>query len=471
MESVKTHFTVVFGSFGLIAVCVWMNLVGHGAVFIPTTNGDDPLVYATIGRLAFYAGFVLCGILMLSLNNRILPIRLYLDITVAVLFCSGTIGFGLAWHQDFFDPLVMSTVCSLGSGFGFAWIIRSYYLQLALKEPLKVISIVIAIVLVIEILATDLITLFMPALVQMIIGILLAPVSCVLLIIMENQAVPVINNEPKPDHGSQRFMVTILALTLFCAFLIRAVSIVGFWGNNHTTTTTGPLLELLSTVGALVLFAGFTWLVLLRQADDQISRRYQIPLLVLTGGYVVWLAANWILPDALYPWVEGVISAIELFGEIALWIVVVASIKNLRFGSYRILGATAIAYGMLSMLYVLFLESSQIVLTLLVLATVYAVSLVLLGFPITPGIYDSIDNNHDTNDEIMIIAERYHLTSRESEILTYLVHGRSRPYIQEKLFLSDGTIKTHTSHIYHKLGVHSRQQLLDLFEMVEGESK
>ena len=43
-----------------------------------------------------------------------------------------------------------------------------------------------------------------------------------------------------------------------------------------------------------------------------------------------------------------------------------------------------------------------------------------------------------------------------------LAQGRSRSYISEDLVLSEGTIKTHISHIYTKLGVDNRQQMFDL---------
>lgn len=61
-------------------------------------------------------------------------------------------------------------------------------------------------------------------------------------------------------------------------------------------------------------------------------------------------------------------------------------------------------------------------------------------------------------------AETYHLTKREAEVLGFLVRGRSLPYIADTLFVTTGTIKTHTVHIYRKLRVNSRQELLDLFE-------
>jgi DNA-binding NarL/FixJ family response regulator len=63
-----------------------------------------------------------------------------------------------------------------------------------------------------------------------------------------------------------------------------------------------------------------------------------------------------------------------------------------------------------------------------------------------------------------LVAQQYHLTQREEEILYFLMRGRNRPYIQNQLHLADGTVKTHTSHIYAKLGVHTRQELIDLIE-------
>lgn len=54
------------------------------------------------------------------------------------------------------------------------------------------------------------------------------------------------------------------------------------------------------------------------------------------------------------------------------------------------------------------------------------------------------------------------LSKREIEILEFLCKGRSRPYIAETLYLSENTVRTHSKHIYQKLDVHTRQELLDL---------
>lgn len=55
------------------------------------------------------------------------------------------------------------------------------------------------------------------------------------------------------------------------------------------------------------------------------------------------------------------------------------------------------------------------------------------------------------------------LTPRETEIMLHLARGRSAAVIAEELVCSPATVRTHTKSIYAKLGVHSKQELIDLF--------
>ena len=60
-------------------------------------------------------------------------------------------------------------------------------------------------------------------------------------------------------------------------------------------------------------------------------------------------------------------------------------------------------------------------------------------------------------------GEPVRLTDRESEILLLLARGRSSTYIGEALYLSPNTVRGHIKNIYAKLGVHSKQEIIDLF--------
>ena len=49
-----------------------------------------------------------------------------------------------------------------------------------------------------------------------------------------------------------------------------------------------------------------------------------------------------------------------------------------------------------------------------------------------------------------------------------MFRGYSGKRISEVLVLSLNTVQTHTKNAYHKLGVHSHQELIDLVEAMTG---
>ena len=52
------------------------------------------------------------------------------------------------------------------------------------------------------------------------------------------------------------------------------------------------------------------------------------------------------------------------------------------------------------------------------------------------------------------------LSERELEVLTLLASGRPNKEVARDLFISVGTVKTHTNNIYRKLGVRNRAEAL-----------
>ena len=66
------------------------------------------------------------------------------------------------------------------------------------------------------------------------------------------------------------------------------------------------------------------------------------------------------------------------------------------------------------------------------------------------------------SQRIAELSSAFFLTSRETDVLSLLVAGRNGPYISEHLHVSENTVKSHIRHIYTKVNVHNRQELLDL---------
>jgi DNA-binding NarL/FixJ family response regulator len=56
------------------------------------------------------------------------------------------------------------------------------------------------------------------------------------------------------------------------------------------------------------------------------------------------------------------------------------------------------------------------------------------------------------------------VSPREAEIMRLLARGRNVPFICDELFIAKSTVQTHVKHIYTKLGVSNRQELIDYLE-------
>lgn len=67
------------------------------------------------------------------------------------------------------------------------------------------------------------------------------------------------------------------------------------------------------------------------------------------------------------------------------------------------------------------------------------------------------------------IAQTWSLTPRETEVLEQLAQGRDLAFMEEKFVLSRNTVKMHVRNVYAKLGVHSKQEVIDLVDRVRGE--
>lgn len=60
------------------------------------------------------------------------------------------------------------------------------------------------------------------------------------------------------------------------------------------------------------------------------------------------------------------------------------------------------------------------------------------------------------------LAQDHGLTARETEVLILIAQRKTRAEMEQELFLSQNTVKTHVRHVYAKLGVHSRADTYEL---------
>ncbi len=68
----------------------------------------------------------------------------------------------------------------------------------------------------------------------------------------------------------------------------------------------------------------------------------------------------------------------------------------------------------------------------------------------------------DDAERVKALAREKGLTAKECEVLERMLAGVSRKQIAAELHVSENTVKTHVKHIYEKLGVCGREEILSL---------
>lgn len=182
---------------------------------------------------------------------------------------------------------------------------------------------------------------------------------------------------------------------------------------------------------------------------------------------------------------EGVIGAISAsVGQAAfyatalfVWASAVASSDNTSLPPlafyFPCVAALSLAYGAgLFLIHVVGVGGKDLCLILLtVFLVLYSFSLMQANQTEKHGrIVDEIRPDQFIHKRCDELAQDFGISPRETEVLYYLGRGYNHGYIARKLFLSENTVRTHVRHIYAKLGISSREDLLNLIDENETET-
>lgn len=87
------------------------------------------------------------------------------------------------------------------------------------------------------------------------------------------------------------------------------------------------------------------------------------------------------------------------------------------------------------------------------------------------GSVDAVDPVDPIERRCLVLAERFALSPRETDVLIAFAHGRNVSYLAEQLCLSQNTIRSHSKTLYTKLGVHSKQELISLVDEIDAQAE
>ncbi len=78
-------------------------------------------------------------------------------------------------------------------------------------------------------------------------------------------------------------------------------------------------------------------------------------------------------------------------------------------------------------------------------------------------------SSSDLTEKLKVTSTKFHLSSRENDVLHELIDGRTNSEISENLSVALSTVKKHVYNIFNKIGVNSRAQLLNFIYTMEKE--
>ena len=451
----------VLASCGLGLNLVWCTLMGHTLGFMSSTAGMDAWANP---RLFFLAGILLCTAAFATAPRALKRADGMLRFVLPLLSAFGTACFGMSFHQTFFDPGALAVGGLFVAGVGYFWLAARYMLLLARTQGYvcAVASIAGSLVLKLPVLLG--LSAFASPAVQVVVASAM-PEGSRARTVFGVPAVP--RTRERTSAAERRTMLVLLAIAAVVLAVIRSVSYLGMWGDTNANISTA-LPWLTAMIVPAVCVVVFAYAALARLADAALPIRFQPALLlILVGLFVVAIQAN--PTGASLGFLTVVIQIDELFAHLLFWTVVVTALDVLDVPSYRVMGVAGVVYAGASIAWVLLLGRAAIVDTLLVMLATYAfVVVALCAVWFVPSRKDAASGEvaaplvQTVSDTCLELAGRYALSPRETEVFVLLAQGRTRAFIQDELVLSGSTVKTHVSHIYAKMGVHDRQEMMDL---------
>lgn len=504
MSKRDINLCAIFAAIGLTINITWCTLVGHTSGFAEALSGFDTPVNP---RVFFLLGILLSSAAFVAVPQWLREREAFLWPIMALLSSFGTAMFAIASSQTAFSPTALSISGLMVFGMGYFWLTVCFILLVARMQTFACMAVCTAISLVAEPVLVSLVESAMASSVQVALVAAMPIVSAALFqgarraalsqrsVDYADDGLTAFGVPLKPrallGRGGRRNVMTLVAASSLLLATVRSLSFVGLWGDGHITLAqewptmaTSPLLW----VGYAVLLLLFTYFAVIKMENLPAHLRFQPPFLIV----ILTLCVSLILsgePDANPAVIDTLMRLNDSFSHLLFWALVAVLLNVTYIPSYRAIGAATGLYAAGPVIWVLFLGNTGAVGNLIVVVVIYILSLATMLFgwgrrdkgktrdatraeaevrQVGEGSYAAL-MTRAIEERCAEVSDAYGLSPRETEILNLLVQGRTRAYIQEELVLAENTVKTHIAHIYTKLGVKDRKEMVDVIFDVKAE--
>ena len=452
-------FALVAVGWGLLAA--WADLLGHSIGFAVPYSG-----VTTLGNMRIYwlVGLLLFAIFLIVVPRWFERNQRYVSVCMPLVASFGTMTFAVSVQQEFFSVEVVAVIGIVVSGAGYTWF--TCLLCKMLAETQRMVYAIGSIVagLVLKTMFMQVFTAVLSESFQVGLAIFLPLVVAFCAFFAGKGDVTLIDDDewkpPAFTIRGYRYLAPQIAVATLAVATMRVITPLGFFGDplNLFVEVIPSALGIIGVCAAMVVLS---YLTLTKRMKTPLNKRFVPAFLVVifaffvtgfSGSFQGFVAAG----------AEVFVTATELLAHALFWVIVVTAIRLKGVSPFRVVGLSTGFYDILSIAWVAFFFSLGVVNSAIILVVAFVLVLVLIWL---------IDRNEDAGavvppnmmvDRRAELAQNHSLSPRETEVFMMLAQGRSRSYISEDLVLSEGTIKTHISHIYTKLGVENRQQMFDL---------
>lgn len=455
-----------------------VNIVGYGSTTVIEIVLLKPI---TIDRLAFFAICMATGAAFFFFAK---VIGKYIQLLIKIIGFVYMAGVVLHFQYLGYQPSVLSIVLS-NSCVAAGSICSQMLVMLALQRlSLRVIAWVLLAAVAAGNLLFMTVQSFAVPLLQASLSLLLSAVILLLLFLLSKE----VRNSAVDENPAAKAGMWVSSLArigenrnhiilVFGAAIIIVASFGlsdgGIWGGHRSQLVPdiSAFLQILLATALYLVVAALSMLLFVRKPSLQ---RFQLPIVILITGFIILAALELAQADVQAIRIIGM--SVSLYCRMLAFFLMLFSVQRLPYSPIRIFGIYTVLIYTFAAFWSTFLEDASINIRLIGLVIAYFLILLLVFSNPKPqqspksstvstvaSDADVVSKNHNTPvQSARLLAQGAGLTVREEEVLAFLLQGRSVPYIAETLVISRGTVKTHARHIYAKLEVHNKQELLDL---------
>lgn len=465
MEKGRTQtslgITLLCLTLGLTAAGIWTDIVGYSATLLPIEINTTPAAY---NQDAFLLGHIFSGLVLCIFARHIPKILTTLIVAVTITMSMATGVLLISYHQTLLDSGVFSSIGVFAAGGCHVFLVSLFYIFFAKKIKVDHAVICIAASLVFETVFSILLSLYSSATTLATI-VMVAPFMISGFYFGAQRLSRKTIVYKKVSSYEKRVLFTLVIIFSVVMVLIRALSNVGIWGTSRTNFIGMMELsigELLIISIAVFLMAYFVFIF--PKNHFSLQARCIIGLALMLAGLQVLALIN---DFQLVYTFDTVTTAVELFSHLAKWMIAIECIRKTDLPPFLVTGISRPITALLSLFWVHFADeiaiNSTFVMIVLYVLLIAVLSMFLSERKRGEG-FKQINYSADRVNQMIVFGNKNGLSQREAQIFKLLLEGNKRREIEEICELSEGTVKAHISNLYRKLGVHSKSEMIVLFE-------